>query len=217
MASVMEKPTTHSNSANASQPSGQFMNASQPSAQSKRPTRRAKPRTTFGVRDYISAALGLSAAGAAQFCCNTNMMAALMATAPAHLRKPLWVLLSGTLAAVLFLLVRITNPSRAIAVNRVLSTLVLSRESDSTLPSLALVSILGCLAAIRALPAYDLKLLWAMFCSLGFVVGAIVVKFGGKRPKLVELLDFAWDSISSSLSSSGLPSLSSSGLPSLVR
>ena len=47
---------------------------------------------------------------------------------PAHVRKPVWVLLSGTLAAALFLVVRITNPSRAIVINRVLSKLVLNRE-----------------------------------------------------------------------------------------
>ena len=56
-------------------------------------------------------------------------------------------------------------------------------------------------AAIKALPAYDLKLLWAMYGSLALVVGAAAVKFGGKRPTLGELLDWAWDSVSSSLSS----------------
>ena len=122
---------------------------------------------------------------------------------PAHVRKPVWVLLSGTLAAALFLVVRITNPSRAIVINRVLSKLVLNRESQSTLPSLALVFILGTLAAIKALPAYDLRLLWAMFSSLALVVGAAAVKFGGKRPNLAELLDWAWDAISSTVSSSG--------------
>lgn len=122
---------------------------------------------------------------------------------PAHVRKPVWVLLSGTLAAALFLVVRITNPSRAIVINRVLSKLVLNRESQSTLPSLALVFILGTLAAIKALPAYDLRLLWAMFSSLALIVGAAAVKFGGKRPNLAELLEWAWDSVSSSLSTSG--------------
>ena len=161
-----------------------------------------KPRATFKVRDTVTAALGLSAAGAAQWCCNKNFMAAMMAVVPAHKRKPVWVLLAGTLSAVLFLVVRITNPERAIVINRVLSTLVLNRESESTLPALALITILGCLAAIQALPAYDLKLLWAMFSSLGLVVGSIVLKFGGKRPNLLELLDFAWDSISSSVSTS---------------
>lgn len=193
-ASVLEKSTTLSSNA---------ANASQPSRQTKGPTRRAKLRAAFGFRDAVTAALGLSAAGAVQWCCNTNFMAAIMACVPAHVRKPVWVLLSGTLAAVLFLLVRITNPSRAIVINRVLSKLVLNRESQSTVPSLALVFALGILAAIKALPAYDLKLLWAMLSSLALVVGAAAVKFGGKRPNLAELLDWAWDSLSSSVSSSG--------------
>jgi FtsH-binding integral membrane protein len=197
-ASVVEKPSTPSPSQSA--------NATQPSEQSKVPTRRAKQRVTFEVRDAVTAALGLSVAGAAQWMCNANVAAAMMALVPAHKRKPVWVLIAGTLAAALFLVVRIFNPSRAIVVNRVLSTLVLNRESESTLPSLALVSILGCVAAIQALPAYDLKLLWAMFCSLGVVIGAIVLKFGGRRPNLLELLDFTWESISSSMSSAGGPS-----------
>ena len=125
-----------------------------------------------------------------------------MATVPAHVRKPVWVLLAGTLAAILFLLVRITNPSRAIVINRVLSKLVLNREIESTLLSVALVSILGCLAAFQALPAYDLKLLWGMFCSLGVVVGAAAIRFNGKRPNFLELLDWACESLTSSLSSS---------------
>uniref|UniRef100_A0A7S0NQY5 Uncharacterized protein n=1 Tax=Calcidiscus leptoporus TaxID=127549 RepID=A0A7S0NQY5_9EUKA len=128
----------------------------------------------------------------------------MMALVPAHVRKPAWVLISGTIAAFLFLLARILNPSRAIVINRVLSKLVLNRESPSTLPSLALVFTLGILAAIKALPAYDLKLLWAMFSSLALVVGAAAVKFEGKRPNFAQLLDCAWDAISSSqLSSSG--------------
>ena len=93
-----------------------------------------------------------------------------------------------------------TNPSRAFVINRVLSKLVLNRESESTLPSLALVGILGCIAAIRALPAYDLQLLWAMFCPLALVIGAAAIKFEGKRPNFAELIDWAWDAISSSLS-----------------
>ena len=83
----------------------------------------------------------------------------------------------------------------------VLSKLFFNREMQSTLPSLFLVFILGVLAAVKALPAYDLKLVWAMFCSLAVVVGAAAVKFGGKRPTFGELLDWAWDSVSSSLSS----------------
>ena len=193
-ASVVQKPTTPSPSKSA--------NASQPLDQSNGPVRHAKPRATFGAQDAVTATLGVVAAGAAQICCNRNIMAAMMAMVPAHVRKPVWVLLSGTLAAVLFLFVRITNPSRAIVVNRVLSKLVLNRESESTLPSLVLVGILGCLAAFQALPAYDLKLLWAMFCSLGLVIGAAAVKFGGKRPNFVQLLDWAWDSMMSSVASS---------------
>ena len=116
-------------------------------------------------------------------------------------RKPVWCLGSGTLAAALLLLVRITNPSRAVVINSVLSKLVLNRESRSTLPSLAFVFILGIIAAIKALPAYDLKLLWAMFSSLAVVVGTAAIKFG-KRPSFAELLDWAFDSIASSASSS---------------
>ena len=138
-----------------------------------------------------------------QWCCNTNFMAAMMAFVPAHVRKPAWVVLSGTLAAILFLVVRITNPSRAIVINQVISKLVLNRELQSTLPSLALVFILGVLAAIKALPAFDLKLLWAMFTSLALVVGAAAIKFDGRRPSFVELLDWACDAISEALSSSG--------------
>ena len=126
-------------------------------------------------------------------------MAALMAFVPAHVRKPVWVLLSGMLAAFLFLLVRIANPSRAFVINRVLSKLVLNRETQSTLPSLLLVFTLGIFAAIKALPAFDLRLLWAMFSSLALVVGAAAMKFGGRRPNFAELLDWAWDTISSSL------------------
>jgi hypothetical protein len=200
--SVLEKPTTPSPSKPA--------NVSQPSGQSRGPSRQAKSRITFEARDAVTAALGLSAAGAVQWCCNTNFMAAMMASVPAHVRKPVWVLLSGALAAVLFLLVRIVNPSRAIVINRVLSKLVLNRESQSTLPSLVMVFILGILAAIKALPAYDLKLLWAMFSSLALVVGAAAVKFGGKKPNLAELVDWVWDSISSSLASSGPSSLTAS-------
>jgi hypothetical protein len=196
-ASVVEKPSTPSLSESA--------NASQPLRPSRPPAaRRARPRTTFGVRDAVAATLVLSAAGAAQWCSNTNMIAAMMrAAVPAHVRKPVWVLISGALAATLFLLVRITNPPRAIAINRVLSSLVLNRESTSSLPSLALVTILGCVAAIKALPAYDLQLLWAMFTSLALLVGAAALKFDGKRPSLSELLEWAWDSITASLSSSG--------------
>ena len=120
-----------------------------------------------------------------------------MAFVPAHVRKPVWVLLSGNLAAVLFLFLRITNPSRAIAINQVLSKLVLNREMRSTLPSLVVVFILGVLAAVKALPAYDLKLLWAMFSSLALVIGAAAVKFGGKRPNLAELFDWAWNAFTS--------------------
>lgn len=196
------KPSIVEKTANAS------ANASQPSAQSNEPTPRTKPRVTFEIRDAITAALGLSAAAATQFLCNANIMAKIMGmvSVHAHVRKTVWVLFAGTLAAVLFLVVRITNPSRALVINRVLSKLVLNRESESTLPSLVLVNILGCLAAIRALPAYDLRLLWAMFSSLGVIVGTAAIKFGGRRPNLLELLDWAWDAISSSLSSSGPPS-----------
>ena len=130
-------------------------------------------------------------------------MATLMGFVPAHVRKRVWVLLSGTLAAVLFLLVRITNPDRAIVINQVISKLVLNREMQSTLPSLAFVFILGIIAAIKALPAFDLRLLWAMFSSLALVVGAAVIQFGGKRPNFAELLEWICDAISSSLSSFG--------------
>ena len=87
---------------------------SQPPVQSKRPTRQANTGVTFGVRDGVAAALGLSAAGAVQWCSNKNYCAAMMALVPAHVRKPVWVLLSGSLAAFLFLFVRITNPSRVL-------------------------------------------------------------------------------------------------------
>ena len=120
-----------------------------------------------------------------------------MAFVPAHVRKPAWVLLSGAIAAALLLLVRITNPARAFVINRVLSKLVLNREMQSTVPSIALVFILGMVSAVKALPAYDLRLLWAMFSSLALVVGAAAVKFGGERPSFAELLDWAWESISS--------------------
>ena len=129
-------------------------------------------------------------------------MAAMMAFVPAHLRKQVWVLLAGALAATLFLLVRLTNPARALVINRVLSKLVYNRESEATLPSLALVGVLGCVAAFQGLPAYDLKLLWAMFTSLAVVIGTAALKFGGKRPSFLELVDWAWDSIASSLSTS---------------
>ena len=89
-----------------------------------------------------------------------------------------------------------------VAHHRVLSKLVFNRESQSTLPSLALVFILGILAAIKALPAYDLRLLWAMFSSLALVVGAAAIKFRSKRPNFAELVEWAWDSVSSSVSSS---------------
>ena len=188
---------------NATTPSpSKRVNASHPSGQTRRSTQQAEIRATFGVRDAVIAAVGLSAACAVQWCCNANFMAKMMAFVPAHVRKPVWVLLSGNLAAVLFLFLRITNPSRAIAINQVLSKLVLNREIQSTLPSLVFVFILGVLAAIKALPAFDLKLLWAMFTSLALVVGAATIKFGGRRPNLVELLDWACDAISSSLSSS---------------
>jgi hypothetical protein len=178
-------------------------NATQTSRQSQRPSRRMLPHPPFGVRDALTAALGLSAAVAVQWCCNTNFMAHVMnAYVSAHVRKPVWVCASGTLAAILFMVVRITNPSRALEINRVLSKLVLNRETQSSLPSLALIFILGVIAAIRALPAYDLRLLWAMFSSLGLVVGAAAIKFGGKRPNLMELLDWAFDSVSASLSTS---------------
>ena len=183
-------------------PSSKPANASKISAQSRASTRQAKPQATpFVARDAVTAALGLAAAGAVQWCCNKNFMAKLMGFVPGHVRKPVWVVLSGTLAAILFLLVRITNPSRAIVINCVLSKLLLNRELESTLPSLVFVFVLGMLSAIQALPAYDLRLLWAMFSSLGLVVAAAVVKFGGKRPSFAELLDWASDSISSSPSS----------------
>ena len=35
------------------------------------------------------------------------------------------------------------------------------------------------------------------------VVGAAAIKFGGERPNLMQLLDWAWESLSSSLASSG--------------
>jgi len=204
-ASFAEKPATPSPrnlstidvETNATQPAGQSegLTASQP----KR--RQAKPRPAFGARDAVAAALGLSAAGAAQWCCSTNLMAAMMAFVPTHVRKPVWCLGSGTLAAALLLLVRITNPSRAVVINSVLSKLVLNRESRSTLPSLAFVFILGIIAAIKALPAYDLKLLWASLSSLAVVVGTAAIKFG-KRPSFAELVDWAFDSIASSASSS---------------
>ena len=120
-------------------------------------------------------------------------------------RQAVWVIFSGTLAAAIFLLVRITNAPRALVINKVLSKLVLNRESQSTLPSLALVFVLGIVAAIQALPAYDLRLLWAMFSSLGVVVGAAAIKFGGKRPNLGELLNWACDSLSASMSSGPTP------------
>lgn len=181
-------------------------NASQPSAQSKGPTpsrRQAKTtRDAFGVRDAITASLGLLAAVAVQWVCNANLMAKIVATVHPErsVRQAVWVLFSGALAAAIFLLVRVTNAPRAIVINRVLSKLVLNRESQSTLPSLALVFLLGVVAAIKALPAYDLRLLWAMLSSLGLVVGAAAIKFGGKRPSLGELVNWAWDSLSASLS-----------------
>ena len=151
----------------------------------------------------MTAVLGLSAAGAVQWCCNKNFVAKAMGFVPGHVRKQVWVVLSGTLAAILFLFLRITNPSRAIEINCVLSKLMLNRELQSTLPSLVFIFILGMLSAIKALPAYDLRLLWAMFSSLGLVVAAAVVKFGGKRPSFAELLDWASDAISSSMASAG--------------
>ena len=202
-APVVEKPTPPltNTSANMTQPSGQSRGG---------PTKQV-PRTTFGVQDAVTAALGLSAAAALQWWCNKNYMAAMMALVPStcvwkgatiYVRKPLWCLLSGTLAAVIFLTVRITNPSRAIVINKVVSKLVLNREVQSTLPTLAVTFLLGIVAAIQALPAFDLKLLWAMFSSLALIVGAAALKFGGRRPNLVELLDWAWDSLSSSVASS---------------
>ena len=160
------------------------------------------------VQDAVTTALGLSAAAAVQWLCNANLVAKMMGFVPGHVRKPVWVMISGTLASFLFLFVRITNPSRAIVINKVLGKLFFNREMQSTLPSLFLVFILGVLAAVKALPAYDLKLLWAMFSSLILVVGAAAVKFGGKRPNFAELLDWALDSLSSALSSAG-PSASS--------
>ena len=199
--SGVENATVPSEPANTSQASAKPKVPKVRARQAKSPARPDLPALlrTFGVRDAVTAALGVAAAGAVQWCCNKNFMAKLMGFVPAHVRKPVWVLLSGALSAILFLFVRITNPARAIVINCVLSKIVFNREMQSTLPSLVLVFILGMLSAIKALPAYDLKLLWAMFSSLAFVVGAAVVKFGGKRPNFAELLDWASDAIMSSL------------------
>ena len=83
-------------------------NASQPSAQSKASARKAS-RSRAGARDAVTAVLGLSAAGAVQWCCNRTSSQRRWAV-PGHVRKQVWVVLSGTLAAILFLFLRITNP-----------------------------------------------------------------------------------------------------------
>ena len=44
-----------------------------------------------------------------------------------------------------------------------------------------------------------------MFSSLALIVGAAAVKFGGKRPNFVQLLEWAWEAISASFSA-GPPS-----------
>ena len=59
----------------------------------------------------------------------------------------------GTIVgATLFAIVRLTNMARTLFINHALSTVVLGKKSSSSLPSLAVMAVMGTLASFKTLP-----------------------------------------------------------------
>ena len=113
---------------------------------------RSKRRAAFDLQDAVTAALCLSAMGAAAFS-NAPMMAAV----PKHMKDVAWMVFGCALSSILLLLVRLCNYDRAMSVNRALGRLVLGTSTPvaapSSLPSFAVASALGVVASFQSLPS----------------------------------------------------------------
>ena len=109
----------------------------------------------FGLLDVATAAVSLSALGAGHLASDP-----FMAAVPRGVKDMAWMIYGSMIASILFLIVRVLNFGRANAVNRAIAKLLFgpgavpSRGHPvSSLPSLALISVVGALASFQTLPS----------------------------------------------------------------
>ena len=110
-----------------------------------------KPQAfSFGLRDAVTSAFCLSALGAAHLYSQPFMAAAV---ATLRIKADFaWCLFGTVVGATLFAIVRLTNMARTLFINHALSTVVLGKKSSSSLPSLAVMAVMGTLASFKTLP-----------------------------------------------------------------
>jgi len=105
----------------------------------------------FGMQDAVTTVLCLSAAGTAQL--GSEQM---MAAVPRGMKDTVWLFFSSLLASLMYVLLRLTNHPRAMAVNRAISGFLLgdrpSNAASSSAPALLAAAILGGLAGFQSLP-----------------------------------------------------------------
>lgn len=121
------------------------------------PKKRVVPRNAraqySGFQDASTAILSLSTLGAAHVASQP-----LMAAAPRGMADIVFVMFGSTISSLLFLILRLVNSARAVDVNRALTRLVLgsapSNGPVSSVPSMGVFSLIGCLAACQTLPSF---------------------------------------------------------------
>lgn len=115
--------------------------------------RKLKKTRTVGLQDAMTAVLWLSAAGTAQLGSEP-----LMAAVPRGMKDAVWMIFGSLLASFMYVLLRLTNYPRAMAVNRALSRFLLgdqpsnSRLGSSSVPALVVAAALGGLSGFQSLP-----------------------------------------------------------------
>ena len=119
------------------------------SAAQKRRAKKARSVPSLG-RDAATAALCLSAVGAAQITSEP-----FMAAVPGSMKAIGWLIYGASFSSFLFALVRIFNYERAAVLNRLLSALLFG-DSDGTPssgPAFAVFAAIGGAASMQSLPA----------------------------------------------------------------
>ena len=117
-----------------------------------RPKLKKKNQGALGLQDAATAVLSLTALGAASIGADP-----IMAAAPRGMKEAVWMVFGSLLSSLLYLIMRFTNFDRAMVANRALAKLLLgsapAKGPASSLPALAVVSVLGGLASFQTLPS----------------------------------------------------------------
>lgn len=115
-------------------------------------TRRRRDPNKLSLQDAATAALSLSALGAAHYWNDAYMEAV-----PKGSKDVAWMFFGSLLCSFMYMIMRVLNYDRAMAINRSLAKLLLGDSTTkgvvSSGPALALITLLGGLASFQTLPS----------------------------------------------------------------